>query len=215
MTRRSRAAGTVLIASLVLLSGCQADGSAGSGGPLTVDVDVDTPDLRRLKQEAGVEPCPEGAPWLDAGAEPPDKALPDVTLDCLGGGADVDLSALRGPMVVNLWASWCGPCREELPFYQDFYEQAAGRVGVLGIDYEDTRPEAALSLVKSSGVTYPLVADPGGAVDAALHVRGLPAAVFVDEDGSVVHAEYVVIRSTAQLAGLVEEHLGVTVGPAG
>lgn len=203
----------VLAASVVLpllLAGCttasespQQEGDTGLG----VDVDVDTPELRALKKKAGVEPCPAGEPR----GGPVEGGMPDVVLSCLGGGPDVDLSSLRGPMVVNLWAQWCGPCREELPYYQRLHETAGGKVDVLGIDYQDTQPGLALELAKQTGVTYPLVADPAAQIRVPFRVRGLPGVVFVDADGSVVHTEYVVIRSYDQLAALVEEHLGVAV----
>lgn len=199
---------------LVVLAGCTADPGASTGtgtSPMQVDVDVDTPELRAIKRQAGIADCPA----TDPAAEPVASGLPEVTLPCLGGGRRVDLSGLRGPLVLNLWAQWCGPCREELPFYQRLHEQAGGRVTVLGVDYQDTQPGAALALAEASGVTYPSVADPAASLRVPFRVRGLPAVVLVDGQGRVVHTEYLVVRSYAQLAGLVEEHLGVRVGGAG
>lgn len=207
-----RAAVVAAAVSAVLLLGSCAAGSSGGGTPdapqrFAVDVDVDTPELRRLQQAAGIEPCrASDAPAVEGG-------MPDVTLPCLGGGDDVNLAGLRGPLVVNLWASWCAPCREELPYYQELHER--GEVAVLGIDYEDTRPGLALALADETGVTYPSLADPGGALHEPFRVRALPGLIMVDADGEVVFEEFVVIDSYAQIAGLVEEHLGVPVGRAG
>jgi thiol-disulfide isomerase/thioredoxin len=197
---------------VLLLSGCTtgdpATGGRSAAPPMAEpDVDVDTPELRKLRRAAGMDPCESSEePAVDGG-------MPDVTLPCLGGGEQVNLATLRGPLVVNLWASWCGPCREELPFYQRLHEQDT--VDVLGVDYQDVLPGEALALAKETGVTYPSVADPGGKVRAPFRVRGLPGVVLVDADGTVVHREFVVIESYEQLAELVEEHLGVSVGTRG
>ena len=182
----------------------QAPGEVG-GGPFRIRVDVNTPELRAAKRQAGIADCPT----VDSTGQQP-GGLPDLVLACLAGGREVNLSGLRGPLVVNLWASWCGPCREELPYYQQLHEQAGERVAVLGIDYEDTQPDAALEVAAEAGVTYPLLADPGGAVRVPFRVaRGLPGVVFVDEQGTITHIEYLVIDSYEQLSGLVDEHLGV------
>ena len=209
------ALGAAAASAVLLLAGCTtatpgAQPAGGSGG-LAANVDVDTPALRAAKKEAGLEDCPT----VEGGAAAPEGALPDVTLPCLGGGPDVDLSALRGPMVVNLWAQWCGPCRKELPFYQELHERAGDRLKVVGVDYQDTRPDWALDLLRETGVTYASVADPGGELRVPLRVRGLPAVLFVDAQGRVVHQEFLVVESYEQLAGLVEKHLGVAVGAAG
>lgn len=190
------------LACLLLASCSAAPGSSGSTGSTAqkVNVDVDTPQLRELKARAGVEACPAAEGSND---------LPDVTLRCLGGGKDVDLAKLHGPLVVNLFAQWCGPCRAELPFYEALHEKARGKVRVLGIDYLDTRPAAALELVHQTGVTFPLLADPAGELRAELRIRGLPGVVFVDEDGSVAAVEFRVMRSYPELRGLVEKHLDV------
>lgn len=185
-------------------TGCTS-GSAGTGGGTVTahsNVDVDTPQLRSLKRHAGVEPCRPGSS---------DNQLPGTTLRCLGGGPDVRLSRLRGPLVINLFAQWCGPCRSEMPYYQQLHEKAAGRVGVLGIDYLDTRPDLALRLVRETGVTYPLLADPDGSLRAPFGIRGLPGVVMLRADGSVVKPEFRVVRSYAELRDLVQRGLGVAV----
>ncbi|MGH3332564.1 MAG: TlpA family protein disulfide reductase [Nocardioidaceae bacterium] len=205
--RRALAASVV---PLLALTACTTDpgtSTSDDGGPaFGVDVDVDTPQLRDLKKEAGVAPCP-----ADQTGTPVEGGMPDLVLPCLGGGPDVNLASLRGPMVVNLWAQWCGPCREELPYYQELHERAGDKVDVVGLDWQDTRPELALELAKETGVTYPLVADPGAETRVPFRIRGLPGVVFVDAEGRVTHTEFVVIRSYDQLADLVEEHLDVTV----
>jgi thiol-disulfide isomerase/thioredoxin len=202
---RRRLSGLAVL--VLLLTGCGGDtGSSMAPPPGEAKVDVDTPELRALKREAGVEDCRPGT------GDPVEGGLPEVTLPCLGGGSDVDLSGLRGPLVVNLWASWCGPCRKEMPVLQDFHERYGDRVAVLGIDHNDPQTTNALELVRDTGVTYPLLADPQTALSGTEPfpvLRGLPFLALVDEEGVVVHREFVVLESTDQLADLVEEHLGV------
>ncbi|HET9501371.1 MAG TPA: TlpA disulfide reductase family protein [Marmoricola sp.] len=184
-----------LVALALVATGCQADRAPQGGG----GVDVDTPELRAVKAQAGIAPCaaPTG-PKAEGG-------LPDVTLPCLGGGDGVDLARLRGPMVVNLFAQWCKPCREELPHYQAFHEKYGDRVAVLGVDWQDTQPLNALRLARETGVTYPLLADP----DPQVRARGLPRLLLVDDQGRVAFDEYVEITSLHQLEDIVAEHLGV------
>ena len=209
---------TTVAAAVVLplaLTACANTAATGMDTPQRAEglfetkVDVDTAELRALKKQADVEACEPGS-----GDGAVDGGLPEVTLPCLGGGPDVDLSTLRGPLVINLWAQWCGPCREELPYYQRLHAEAGDEVDVIGVDYQDTRPDAALELVREAGVTYPLLADPGAELRVPFKVRGLPAVVFVDRDGTVTHTEYVAIRSYDQLRDLVEEHLDVTLAGA-
>lgn len=199
---------TAVVAVLLLAAACAAQPDAPQ--PQQPSVDVDTPALRAQKAAAGIEDCPTAK-----GAPPADAALPDLTLPCLGGGPAVDLSTLEGPLVISLWAQWCEPCREELPFYQRLHEEGAGKVRVLGIDYLDPQPAGALALADATGVTFPSLADPDGRLRQPWRVRGLPGVVFVDEQGRVTNPgarpTYLVIESYQQLTDLVREHLGVDV----
>ena len=196
----------VLCAAVLVLSGCAGATDRGLQ-PGRAQVDVDTPQLRQVKKSAGVEDCAPGA------GEAVEGGLPDVTLACLGGGPDVALGSLRGPMVVSLWASWCTPCRREMPHLQAFHEHYGDQVPVLGVDYQDVRPDAAMALVRHTGATYPLLADPQSDLDGASPfpaLRGLPFLALVDADGRVVHQEFTIITSEQELVDLVREHLGVT-----
>jgi thiol-disulfide isomerase/thioredoxin len=147
-----------------------------------------------------------------SGDGPVDGGLPELTLPCLGGGTDVDLSTLRGPMVINLWQSFCQPCIKEMPALQAFSQRYGDRVPVLGLDYNDVKPEAAMALAERTGVTYPSVADPGGdfrGVEGFGVVRGLPTWIFLDAEGTVTQVEAVSVDSVAEIEDLVTEHLGV------
>lgn len=199
-------AASCLAGVLLGLSGCApSEPQATDEGAQTIDVDVDTPELRGLRTEAGIEPCLEGP------AEAVDGGLPDLTLPCLGGGEAVSLASLQGPLVLSFWAQNCAPCRTEMPILQQFHEDNRGEIAVVGIDWQDVQPARALRLAKETGATYPLLADPGDETSGAgpiQRVRGLPMLVLVDEHGKVVHQEFVALRSRAQLDRLVEEHLG-------
>ncbi|QIK74651.1 TlpA family protein disulfide reductase [Nocardioides piscis] len=144
--------------------------------------------------------------------EPGVARLPDVTLAGFDGGDEVDLGELSGPTVISIWASWCGPCRGEMPVLQDFHESYGDRVPLLGIDYQDANTDEARQLVRDTGVTYRLVQDPGGDINgqaAIPSLRGLPYLAFVDEDKTVTHVEAVVIESVDELVDMVEKHLEV------
>lgn len=113
-------------------------------------------------------------------------ALPPLTLSCLGPGPDVSLNRLTGrPTLVNLWATWCGPCREEMPFLQEAYARHGQQVRFLGVDTQDD-PQAARWFLADLDIGYPHVVDPDGELLRGLGVRGLPVTLALDEDGQVV-----------------------------
>jgi thiol-disulfide isomerase/thioredoxin len=209
--RRRRASGAVAAALLLLAAGCADPAPSGDGAsaPRASHVDVDTPALRAQKAQAGIEDCEPGA-----GQGPVEGGMPDLTLACLGGGPAVRLADLRGPVVVNLFAQWCEPCRTELPFYERLHREGKGKLAVLGIDYLDTQPDGALALAEATGVTFPLLADPDGLLRPEFRVRGLPGVLFVDADGRITNdgglPTFTVIRSYGQLTSLVRDHLGVS-----
>ncbi|GAA4702319.1 TlpA disulfide reductase family protein [Nocardioides conyzicola] len=202
MTRRLPAAlvAAVLLGGLLsgLLTGCGSDSQA----PGDAKVEVDTPQLRQIKQAAGIEDCQPGTA---------DGGLPEVTLPCLGGGPDVDLATLKGPMIVNLWQSYCAPCRKEMPALQEFYEKHGDAVPVLGIDTADMQPQAALEFAKKVGVTYPLLADPGGDLSGQKpfpRIQGYPYLAIIDADGDLAYQQLGGVGSYDELLDLVDAHLG-------
>ncbi len=200
----------VLCAGLVL-AGC---GSAQGAGSLvtdqptatTADPGVSASAPADLVAQADLAPCPASDPVV----APVPEGLPDLVLPCLGKGPAVRLAGLRGtPYVVNLWASWCQPCRAELPLLAAL-DAATSEVALLGIDVED-RPEKALSLLADTGVHYPSVRDTGRITQPSLRWVGLPMTLFVAADGVVQHVERAPITSQQQLDGLVQQYLGVQV----
>ncbi|HEY3700940.1 MAG TPA: TlpA disulfide reductase family protein [Acidimicrobiales bacterium] len=121
----------------------------------------------------------------DRAAQP--GAAPGFSVARLGqAGSTISLSDFRGrPVVMNFFASWCPPCRDELPILSAAQRRVGANVAFVGIDVSDSTP-AALDLVRSSGVTYPLGVDPNYKVtDSLYHLRGLPSTVFIDAKGNI------------------------------
>ncbi|WP_433127668.1 redoxin family protein [Micromonospora sp. CA-240977] len=137
-------------------------------------------------------------------------ALPELTLACFTGGAPVALRDVAGPVVINVWASWCPPCQKELPAFQRLSERTAGQLQVLGVNSRDSR-SAAQSIGEDFGIRFPILVDQGEALQRELKRNFFPMTIFVDADGRVRHIDASGALDDAQLAELVRKHLGLTV----
>jgi len=130
----------------------------------------------------------------------PAPALAGRTLD----GSSFDLAALRGkPVLVNFWASWCGPCREEFPLLEAALARHAGAgLVVVGALFKDD-PEPARSFVVEEGATWPTVIDPDRGIGEAWKVLAPPQTFFVDRDGIVRDVQVGQVRDAAELDRLL------------
>ncbi len=151
-----------------------------------------------------LQPCPEQPDDAATGAQ----TLPALAFDCLGGGS-LDLGRAPGtPTLINLWGSWCGPCREELPLLQEFADAAGERVRVVGVISKDGVPQAE-SFAADAGVSFPGAFDGEGRLMTDLGLNGLPYTYFVDAEGALRFTQIGPVDSVDELRGLVAEHLGV------
>ena len=161
----------------------------------------------------GIAACPAPETLL-ARAEEPAKGerLPDETLPCFGRNAEEGSVRLRAvgkrPSVVNLWASWCGPCRTEMPEFEKVHVELGERVLFLGVDTKDF-PKPARVAIQNAAVTYASAFDPDELVKRALGVRSLPATVLVGADGLVKNV-HVGELTADELRALLKKHLGVS-----
>ena len=111
----------------------------------------------------------------------PTARLTAVTGDEFGGM----ILGLRGkPVIVNVWASWCAPCRAEMPLLERAARVYAGRAVFLGVASKDSR-NAALDFLDEVGVTYPNVFDESGAIRSDLGLRGFPTTYVFDAQGEL------------------------------
>jgi len=115
------------------------------------------------------------------------KPAPAFTLPALGGG-DISLANSSGKLVfLNIWATWCQPCREEMPSMQRLYEQMAGdkfEMIAISIDKGVTEVE---EFVKDFGLTFPVALDPKQVVAAKYKITGVPETYLISPDGVVMH----------------------------
>lgn len=150
-----------------------------------------------------------GAPAGNAGSDwrrtAPDFSLP--RLDRPNGR--IALADFRGePLVLNFWASWCTPCRDEMPDLEGMSKALAGRVAFVGINHKDSRDDA-LAFARKVGVTYPSGHDPSGEIGRAYGVYGMPTTVLITRGRRLAFTRVGEISKT-ELARLVAKHLGVT-----
>lgn len=128
------------------------------------------------------------APALALGEPLPEVGhpAPDFTLQAPGGG-EVRLSDLRGkPVVVNFWATWCPPCRAEIPALEQAHRDFGGDVVILGVDVQESEATVE-AFMGEFGMSYPVALDPNAAVARGYQVRAYPTTVFVDSRGVIRH----------------------------
>ena len=143
-----------------------------------------------------------------AGSPAPLAALYRQGNQLLGGEVEAyeqRIESLRGyPVVVNVWASWCGPCRLEFPAFQRMAAEYGKRVAFLGVDSQDS-DEAARTFLRDNPVPYPSYTDPDEEITAAIGAtRGLPVTAIYDRRGELIHFSYVPYVETEDLRADIE-----------
>jgi cytochrome c biogenesis protein CcmG, thiol:disulfide interchange protein DsbE len=179
----------VPLLALALIAGCTAD-------PVNADGPVEA--------ASQLHGCPEQTGEPARGA----ALMPGLPFPCPGGG-ELDLAQRPGvPTLVNLWGSWCPPCREEMPVLQQFADTAGDRVRVVGVISKDGLPQAD-AFAADAGVTFPGAFDGEGELMAELGINVLPYTYFLDADGRLAYTQVGPVDSVDELRGLVAQHLGV------
>jgi cytochrome c biogenesis protein CcmG/thiol:disulfide interchange protein DsbE len=139
-------------------------------------------------------PIATPAPAPVAGAPAPDFTLNDLS------GQPVKLSSLKGQVVlINFWATWCGPCKEEMPAIQQAYDARKGQgFSVLAVNLNEPAGDVQ-GYVSNLKLNFPVLLDAGDSVSNLYRVRGYPTSFFIDRSGTVA-IEHVGMMSDAQLA---------------
>jgi cytochrome c biogenesis protein CcmG/thiol:disulfide interchange protein DsbE len=187
-TRRLALAALLTVAT-VALGGCDSSDDDGGGNP----------DSRATDYERAL-----------AGAPPPLAALYAQGNELLGGGVDAyeeRLAELRGyPVVVNKWASWCGPCRVEFPYFQELAAERGERIAFLGVNSNDSE-DAARTFLEQLPVPYPSYSDPGHEIGDLLEgAREFPTTGFYDSRGDLVYVRRGGYASKQDLAADIERY---------
>ena len=114
------------------------------------------------------------------------KPAPAFSLQTLNGGT-LSLASLKGrPVVLNFWASWCVPCRQEAPLLRDLSEkQTAGGLAVVGVVFSDKNLTAVRAFVQEYALAYPSLLDPKLDTAIGYGVSGVPETFFIDKAGTV------------------------------
>jgi thiol-disulfide isomerase/thioredoxin len=133
-----------------------------------------------------------------------------VTIECLDGSAGVSMESLRGPMIINVWGSWCSTCLAETPEFVSFYEIAKGKVQLVGVAVEESSPDNSRKFIEENGMTWPNFYDREDKTRSYFGM-GVPVTWFIDAEGAVKFKKYGEVKSEQELIDLTEKHLGVKV----
>jgi thiol-disulfide isomerase/thioredoxin len=129
-----------------------------------------------------------------------------TTLECLDGNSKVLLESITGPAIINVWGSWCTPCREEMPYLREL--AATGKVQIIGIDVEEKSMEAARKFVVEQGMTWPNLYDKDGSTKSSFGM-GVPITWYLNSKSEVAYKHIGVLKSKDQLFSHVEKYLGI------
>lgn len=194
----------VIVVALVVAIWPRSGGSGPAPEPTGApSASVSPGELRAARDRAALSPCPTGGV--------PRGPLAGLRLDCLADGRTLDAGAFPDglPVLVNVWAWWCAPCRVELPALAEVARRGAGKLTVLTV-HADPNAAAALDLLTELKLTLPTVEDPQSKVATMLGApRVYPATILLRADGSVAKVHARPFTSVDDVTAAVRDDLGV------
>jgi cytochrome c biogenesis protein CcmG/thiol:disulfide interchange protein DsbE len=134
-----------------------------------------------------------------------------LKMSCLDNSSEINFHSIKGPIIINVWASWCTGCKVEMPYFIDLYANPifkSGEIKLLGIDVDEKNADSGPNFIKSYGMSWPHLEDTDGR-SKLVFGPGVPVTYFLDKSGVVIHKHIGAYRSKSQLYEAVENYFEV------
>jgi cytochrome c biogenesis protein CcmG/thiol:disulfide interchange protein DsbE len=135
----------------------------------------------------------------------------ELKMSCLDNSSEINYYSIKGPIIINVWASWCTGCKEEMPYFVDLYAKPifkSGEIKLLGINVDEKNADSGPNFIKSYGMSWPHLEDTDGR-SKLVFGPGVPVTYFLDNSGEVIHKHIGAYRSKSQLYAAVEKYFEV------
>ena len=140
-----------------------------------------------------------------------DTADKSTVMPCLDGAVSINFHQIKGPMVINVWGSWCEGCKEEMPYFVDLYQSPAfktGQIQLLGVNVEESSTDDAVGFIQQSGMSWPHLEDSTG-ISKSIFGPGVPVTWFIDSQGRAIATKIGAYANKQELFDQVEKVFGV------
>ena len=140
-----------------------------------------------------------------------ESADKSALMGCLDGSAEINFHQLKGPLLINVWGSWCEGCKQEMPYFVELYQSplfASGQIRMLGVNVEEKSKEDAINYIQKSGMSWPNLEDVSG-ISKSIFGPGVPVTWFIDENGETIDIKVGAYTNKKQLFNQVEKAFGV------
>ena len=134
-----------------------------------------------------------------------------ILIPCLDGSGEIDFHQLKGPLLINVWGSWCEGCKQEMPYFVELYQNPLfknGQIQMLGINVEEKSKDDAIEYIQKSGMSWPNLEDTSG-ISKSIFGPGVPVTWFIDENGKTIDIKIGAYTNKMQLFNQAEKAFGV------
>ena len=140
-----------------------------------------------------------------------ESADKSILMLCLDGSSEINFHQLKGPLLINVWGSWCEGCKQEMPYFVELYQNPlfkSGQIQMLGINVEEKSKDDAIEYIQKSGMNWPNLEDKNG-ISKSIFGPGVPVTWFIDENGKTIDIKIGAYTNKNQLFNQVEKAFGV------
>ena len=132
----------------------------------------------------------------------------EVVAECLDSSPGVNIAAIKGPAIINVWGSWCEPCKEEIPYFAEYFQTKDPQIQLIGVDVEEKAIEDGRMFARTHGIMWPNLFDGDGSTRKYFGM-GVPVTWFIDGDGKVLYKKIGPIKSVEELRSLSFKYFGL------
>ena len=137
-----------------------------------------------------------------------DNPSEELVAECLDSSPGVNVAAIKGPAIINVWGSWCDPCKEELKYFSEYFQTKDPQIQRIGVDVEEKRIEDGRMFARTNGIMWPNLYDADGSTRKYFGM-GVPVTWFIDDAGKVLYKKIGPIKSTEELRSLSFKYFGL------